>query len=356
MKRFLALLIVAVMLLSFTACGNNEDNVTATCWNCGETVSNTAAYCANCGSAVADNPNNTEFSTTESATATEGTQSAEGTKDTTVTEEPHSHSYSSKVTKSATCTEKGVNTFTCSCGDSYSEDIKANGHSYSPATCDAPQKCTICGNTNGNALGHDFSSGNCSRCGKDDPEKEAQYNAASRAYVNLNQTAQGVEIIMDAIYNGWYFAIYKADEYSTAKECIAAFCNRTGLDHDEVVISINKQIEYLGYEVSGTTQMAVLRTFSNTVEVIVRIYSEKGWYAEFNDTLLSAQNDIASLTSKYEDITGYSTLKKYYSEVFAYSQFAASPSGSFSQLESTINTYETNIRKYNNELAFLFLF
>ena len=30
----------------------------------------------------------------------------------------HKHEYTSKVTKSPTCTESGVKTFTCECGDS----------------------------------------------------------------------------------------------------------------------------------------------------------------------------------------------------------------------------------------------
>lgn len=41
----------------------------------------------------------------------------------------HVHSYISSVVKDATCTENGVKQFTCSCGDSYTEDILAAGHS-----------------------------------------------------------------------------------------------------------------------------------------------------------------------------------------------------------------------------------
>ncbi len=40
----------------------------------------------------------------------------------------HSHSYVMTVTKAATCTEKGVKTFTCSCSSSYTEEIPALGH------------------------------------------------------------------------------------------------------------------------------------------------------------------------------------------------------------------------------------
>ena len=42
----------------------------------------------------------------------------------------HVHSYASEVTKNATCTEDGVTTFTCSCGENYTEVIEAMGHSW----------------------------------------------------------------------------------------------------------------------------------------------------------------------------------------------------------------------------------
>lgn len=47
---------------------------------------------------------------------------------------PHSHTYSSYVVTPATCTEKGVRSFICSCGDSYAESIEldANNHKYNP--------------------------------------------------------------------------------------------------------------------------------------------------------------------------------------------------------------------------------
>lgn len=42
----------------------------------------------------------------------------------------HTHEYTSVVTKEPTCTETGIKTFTCECGDSYTEEIPALGHDY----------------------------------------------------------------------------------------------------------------------------------------------------------------------------------------------------------------------------------
>ena len=57
----------------------------------------------------------------------------------------HSHEYTSAVTKQPTCGETGVRTYTCSCGDSYTETIAATGnHSYD-SVCDT--SCNVCGAT-----------------------------------------------------------------------------------------------------------------------------------------------------------------------------------------------------------------
>ena len=49
----------------------------------------------------------------------------------------HQHSYSSVIT-APTCTTQGFTTYTCECGDVYTEIIEATGHSFDGS------KCTIC--------------------------------------------------------------------------------------------------------------------------------------------------------------------------------------------------------------------
>ncbi len=69
------------------------------------------------------------------------------------------HSYTSKVTKAATCTAAGVKTFTCSkCSNSYTESIPATGHTWTAATCTAAKTCSVCKATDGTALGHNYTS------------------------------------------------------------------------------------------------------------------------------------------------------------------------------------------------------
>ena len=61
----------------------------------------------------------------------------------------HAHSYTSEVTTAATCTENGVRTYTCSCGDSYTEEIPATGHNYSCTETDDSYvyTCENCGDS-----------------------------------------------------------------------------------------------------------------------------------------------------------------------------------------------------------------
>ena len=69
------------------------------------------------------------------------------------------HDYKSTVVHE-TCTENGYTIHTCTlCGDSYTDSIvECVGHSWSNASCTDARACVICGVTDGNALGHSYSS------------------------------------------------------------------------------------------------------------------------------------------------------------------------------------------------------
>ena len=58
--------------------------------------------------------------------------------------ETHTHSYISQTTTEATCTEKGLTTYTCSCGDTYTEEILALGHDEETHQAQSPT-CTEIG-------------------------------------------------------------------------------------------------------------------------------------------------------------------------------------------------------------------
>ena len=59
----------------------------------------------------------------------------------------HVHSYTSDITKKMTCETDGIRTYTCFCGDTYTEVIPASGHNYqaiTPSLDKTDAKCTFC--------------------------------------------------------------------------------------------------------------------------------------------------------------------------------------------------------------------
>lgn len=55
--------------------------------------------------------------------------------------ETHEHSYTATISKYPSCTEKGIKSYVCACGNSYNEDIAAVGHK----DADGNGLCDVCG-------------------------------------------------------------------------------------------------------------------------------------------------------------------------------------------------------------------
>ena len=150
--------------------------------------------------------------------------------------EEHTHVYDAgTVTKEPTCTEKGVKTFTCSCGDSYTEEIPALGHDWNEpgyswaedgSACTASRSCkrdashtesesakpvetvtkeptctekgekTLTANFENSAfaaqtktveipaLGHDYAHGRCKRCDGIDPNFQPKLTDTTNGRAN----------------------------------------------------------------------------------------------------------------------------------------------------------------------------
>ena len=177
--------------------------VAPTCTEGGYTV-----YTCSCGSSYTDNKTSatghswsawvTTKEPTESATGTaERKCSVCGTKESKTLDklpESHKHSYSSKVTTAATCTADGVKTFTCSCGDSYTESIPATGHSYS-VTSETAGTCSTAGSK----------TYTCSNCGDSYSEGTGK---ADHSWVHHHTDEVGHEVAFYVCHcGGWEFPV-----------------------------------------------------------------------------------------------------------------------------------------------------
>ena len=96
----------------------------------------------------------------------------------------HAHSYTATVTTAATCTTPGVRTYACACGESYTEEIPATGHSY------------VRTEENGNYVY------TCSACGDSytEPVKTATYDSVSRL-------TSGGRYVLTVYAGGGYYAM-----------------------------------------------------------------------------------------------------------------------------------------------------
>ena len=136
-KRLLMLLTLAILLVG---CGDKEETDNTTTDN--QTTTET--------------PSTDESTTGQNSTPEAPTPTEDSTTPEEPTELPHEHAYTETVTTEATCETDGVKTFTCDCGDSYTETIEAMEHNYETvadsevsATCtndgkEADTKCSLC--------------------------------------------------------------------------------------------------------------------------------------------------------------------------------------------------------------------
>lgn len=161
-NEILAIVMVTLMLM-LVACGNTQEaNDTPT-----NKPNATEASTSTEGITEEPTPEATEEATPEATeeltpeAMEEPSSVPEPTEEQTVAEipttKPHTHSYTESVSKKATCTDKGTKTFSCDCGNSYTEAIKATGHNYKVvadssvlATCsnngkELDRKCSACG-------------------------------------------------------------------------------------------------------------------------------------------------------------------------------------------------------------------
>lgn len=162
-KEILAVVMVTLMLM-LVACGNKQEtnNTPTNKLSATEISTSTQETTEELTPEVTEEPSSVQEPTAESVATeiptSEPTPTEKPTPEPESTKEPHTHSYTESVTKKATCTGKGTKTFSCDCGDSYTEAINATGHNYKVvanskvlATCtnngkESDSKCSFCGN------------------------------------------------------------------------------------------------------------------------------------------------------------------------------------------------------------------
>ena len=84
------------------------------------------------------------------------------------------HLYSEELAGEPSCELPGLMLYTCTaCGYSTSQEIPALGHQGTGASCEEPSICSVCGEVEEDAWGHESENGICKNCGIDIAKAEA---------------------------------------------------------------------------------------------------------------------------------------------------------------------------------------
>ena len=139
----------------------------------------------------------------------------------------HEHIYT-KTVVAATCTTDGSVTYTCECGETYTEVIPATGHSYTDtiveSTCASEgyttHTCGSCGDSFTDSitekLPHDFVNGKCTICGEEGAVRisgESRFETSLLIADALKQELGFARFDTIVVASGWNFADALAGSY-----------------------------------------------------------------------------------------------------------------------------------------------
>ena len=176
----------------------------------------------------------------------------------------HKHNYKSEVTTEPTCTKEGILTYTCECGDSYTEKIPAVGHKYiweDNGDGTETQKCTVCG-----AIGNTRS--------KNAGDITVNSYSGTRTDIKYNQPAK---IIASAtgLPKGYKLAIYEGD--SQKKAVTANDAGEATVEFETGAVTVDrtftvKVLDASGKEVDGKSKTITIDVNDGFFQKIISFF------------------------------------------------------------------------------------
>ena len=194
--------------------------------------------------------------------------------------------------------------------------------------------------------------------------KEKEFNSAKEAYELLVESDQNCQAMLAAIYNAWHFYIYEGSDYKEEyaknmfsddvfNDALNDFCEQTGLIRSVVLSSVDQYLESSGEKTTDLNRLIII-CGNYAMDIVILAYTNAGVCDDIEKAMNSAKESMKSLTLEYDNYTGYSILRSYYTEISSCFEFCESLNCSFNQLVTIKDNYETNLRKYKNELDFIF--
>lgn len=143
----------------------------------------------------------------------------------------HTHSYTESITKEPTCTEEGEKTYTCGCGDSYTEEIPAKGHNYKD--------------------------GICSECGEKDPDHKHSYTESITKEPTC--TEAGEKTYTCGCGDSYTEVIPATGEH----HYVDGTCTDCGAVEDPYAVGSNQDLMYWYYKLDETNNTVTLTKFKS---------------------------------------------------------------------------------------------
>ena len=184
----------------------------------------------------------------------------------------HAHAYTATVTTAATCTTPGVRTYACACGESYTEEIPATGHSY------------VRTEENGNYVY------TCSACGDSytEPVKTATYDSVS-------MLTSGGRYVLTVYASGGYY-VMTHDGTTIGAQAVTIENGRITSDVTESMLW-DYSNGCFGFQ-SGTTTYYLYKSGNSSLRISTSGTSVSYWYNRlgFGNAYLRYSNGSFYLT------------------------------------------------------------
>lgn len=194
------------------------------------------------------------------------------------------------------------------------------------------------------------------------------FEASKEAYQNVDAAYEIITDYGSDIYEAWRLGIYDDDEI--IDEGCSYLAKELNLSQEEIEDGVAYTLAELigdGWDectdddrsayremADSTFSMMEDDLFSWCVTVVSNAYIANGKAVEASGYLDAAKGQMKELSENYSDYEHYPALKGYYTTTSSFFDFCQNPTGSFEQLKTTVEGYQTTARDFNADLDYIF--
>lgn len=179
----------------------------------------------------------------------------------------------------------------------------------------------------------------------EDNKKQVLGENSKSIYDNLNNASFICSMYMQSIYDAWHFGVYDSnDALKWADDKVSSFFFKMSLsvsyvEEEDLKAAFTSRYPDRDYDTEKFYDM----DFNYCIWFVEWVLDDKGIYTQLDNNLDEAQKSLQEMAEQYGDSENYAKLKEYYVKVKAYADFFKSPTGSLSDLASTMTGYEKDI-------------